>query len=102
MAGKKEFGVFHSELSDRYYAGFAREVAKGIWSITGEKRDVTPFIKAIMDRNDPMGMEIVEAVRTLLGNATIIADPAMGGLADCYSVPMDDVEALRKLLSTVD
>lgn len=42
-----------------------------------------------------------DAAAILLTNAQMIADPSRGGATDCYSVPLDDVEALSAALSLV-
>ena len=41
---------------------------------------------------------LVEICQIILLNATVIADPAMKGWTDTYSVPLDDIETLRKVL----
>lgn len=42
---------------------------------------------------------LVEAAEIVLANATVIPDPAMKGSTDTYSVPLDDIEALKKALA---
>jgi hypothetical protein len=41
----------------------------------------------------------VEALATLIANAELIGDPRMYSTADCYAVPLDDIEAARAALA---
>ena len=42
---------------------------------------------------------LVEALATLIANAELIGDPRMYSTADCYAVPLDDIEAARAALA---
>ena len=44
-------------------------------------------------------MEIWRIASVIARNAELAPDPRMGGEADCYLVPLDDIEALRELFS---
>lgn len=34
-------------------------------------------------------------------NASVIPDPEMNGLTDCYRVPLDDIDAIGRILNSV-
>lgn len=42
--------------------------------------------------------KIVDAAHVAVINAHLQPDPRLGGRADCYFVPIQDIEDLRKLL----
>lgn len=42
--------------------------------------------------------ELEDLAAIIIANACLIPDPAMAGATDTYSVPLDDIEALRTLL----
>ena len=42
--------------------------------------------------------DMEEAMRCAVCNAVAIPDPAMNGEADCYTVPMDDIDKMRTFL----
>ncbi len=43
--------------------------------------------------------ELAEALRVLVANAELAPDARMKGATDCYSVPLDDIEAARAVLA---
>lgn len=43
--------------------------------------------------------ELLEVLRIIIANATVIADPRMEGATDCYAVPLDDIEAARSAIT---
>ena len=50
---------------------------------------------------EALGMEepAAAALAIIIGNARLVPDPAMDGATDCYAVPLDDIDAARKLVA---
>jgi hypothetical protein len=41
---------------------------------------------------------VLDILRIIVANAVVISDPRMQGATDCYSIPLDDIEAAQALL----
>lgn len=47
------------------------------------------------------GPELLRAIDIVVQNASLIPDPKMEGLTDCYRVPLEDIDTLRALIAKV-
>lgn len=52
--------------------------------------------------NDLVGSLLYEAVKTAINNSYVIPDPLMNYTTDCYSIPFDDMDALKSAVRLIE
>ena len=71
------------------------------WAEIKARADADGFGVAEYVRRAALGLSrFHDAAAALLVNAEMAPDPRMGGMTDCYLVPLDDIEMLRQNLET--
>jgi hypothetical protein len=65
-----------------------RVLISSLFPATGVTSDESLRVKSLREMRD--------CINTLLTNAEVIPDPRMDNATDCYAVPLDDIEDLKR------